>query len=126
MRKLTGDDKMSNRLSPWGIVRERNVMINGKANQAYVIEGVESLDYLDVYKKFTYTQQESYRLDHIAFVELGERKLSYEEHGNLFTLYKEDYQKFIDYNLRDVELVHKLDEKLDLISSDPYDGTRQV
>ena len=116
MRKLTGDDKMSNRLSPWGIVRERNVMINGKANQAYVIEGVESLDYLDVYKKFTYTQQESYRLDHIAFVELGERKLSYEEHGNLFTLYKEDYQKFIDYNLRDVELVHKLDEKLDLIS----------
>ena len=116
MRKLTGDDKMSNRLSPWGIIRERNVMINGKANQAYVIEGVEQLDYLDVYKKFTYTQQESYRLDHIAFVELGERKLSYEEHGNLFTLYKEDYQKFIDYNLKDVELVHRLDEKLDLIS----------
>ena len=116
MRKLTGDDKMSNRLSPWGIVRERNVMINGKANQAYVLEGVESLDYLDVYKKFTYTQQESYRLDHIAFVELGERKLSYVEHGNLFTLYKEDYQKFIDYNLKDVELVHRLDEKLDLIS----------
>ena len=116
MRKLTGDDKMSNRLSPWGIVRERNVMINGKANQAYVLEGVESLDYLDVYKKFTYTQQESYRLDNIAFVELGERKLSYVEHGNLFTLYKEDYQKFIDYNLKDVELVHRLDEKLDLIS----------
>ena len=116
MRKLTGDDKMSNRLSPWGIIRERNVMINGKANQAYVIEGLEQLDYLDVYKKFTYTQQESYRLDHIAFVELGERKLSYEEHGNLFTLYKEDYQKFIDYNLKDVELVHRLDEKLDLIS----------
>ena len=116
MRKLTGDDKMSNRLSPWGIVREQNITINGKSNQAYVIEGVESLDYLEVYKKFTYTQQESYRLDHIAHVELGERKLSYEEHGNLFTLYKEDYQKFIDYNLKDVELVHKLDEKLDLIS----------
>jgi len=116
MRRITGDEKMSNRMSPWGIIRERNVMINGKANQAYVLEGIEQLDYLDVYKKFTYTQQESYRLDHIAFVELGERKLSYEEHGNLFTLYKEDYQKFIDYNLKDVELVHRLDEKMDLIS----------
>jgi DNA polymerase elongation subunit (family B) len=116
MRKITGDDTMAKRMSPWGLVRERNITINGKPNQEYHLEGIEHLDYLEIYKKFTYTQQESYRLDHIAYVELDERKLSYEEHGNLYTLYKEDYQKFIDYNIKDVELVHLLDEKLDLIS----------
>jgi DNA polymerase elongation subunit (family B) len=117
--KLFGDDTLLKRLSPWGAVRERKTKINGKENQEYIIEGVEQLDYLEVFRKFTYNtlgQQESYRLDHIAHVVLGERKLSYEEHGNLFTLYKEDYQKFIDYNIKDVELVHKIDEKLDLIS----------
>lgn len=116
MRKLTGDDTMAKRMSPWNLIRERNITINGKAQQEYILEGIEHLDYIEIYKKFTYTQQESYRLDHIAHVELGERKLSYEEHGNLFTLYKEDYEKFIDYNIRDVELVHLIDEKLDLIS----------
>ena len=118
-RKLFGDETSLKRLSPWGLVRERNTTINGKVNQEYILEGIEQLDYLEVFKKFTYNtlgQQESYRLDHIGHVVLGERKLSYEEHGNLYTLYKEDYQKFIDYNIRDVELVHKLDEKLDLIS----------
>ena len=116
MRKLTGEDTMARRLSPWNLLRERNITINGKPQQEYILQGIEHLDYMEIYKKFTYTLQESYRLDHIAHVELGERKLSYEEHGNLFTLYKEDYQKFIDYNIKDVELVHLLDEKLDLIS----------
>lgn len=72
-----------------------------------------------MFQKFTLNtlgRQESYRLDHIAYVVLEERKLSYAEHGNLHTLYKEDYQKFIDYNVKDVELVHRIDEKLDLIS----------
>jgi DNA polymerase elongation subunit (family B) len=114
--KLLGDDTLLKRLSPWGAVRDRKQRINNRDQQYYIIEGVESIDYLEVYKKFTYSQQESYRLDHIAHVELGERKLSYEEHGNLHTLYKEDYQKFIDYNIKDVELVYKLDEKLDLIT----------
>lgn len=116
MTKLTGEQTMAKRMSPWGLIRERNFTLHGKTNQRWILEGVEILDYLEVYKKFTYTQQESYRLDHIAYVELGKNKLSYEEHGNLHTLYKEDYQKFIDYNIRDVELVHLLDEKLDLIS----------
>ena len=119
MRKLTGEDNMAKRMSPWGLLRERNITINGKPNQEYILEGIEQLDYLEVFRKFTYNtlgQQESYRLDHIAHVVLGERKLSYEEHGNLYTLYKEDYEKFIDYNIRDVELVHLIDQKLDLIS----------
>ena len=117
--KLFGDDTTIKRLSPWGMVRERIQKINGRENQEYVISGIEHLDYIEIFKKFTLNtlgRQESYRLDHIAHVVLDERKLSYEEHGNLHTLYKEDYQKFIDYNVKDVELVHKLDEKLDLIS----------
>jgi len=105
-------------MSPWGLIRERNTTINGKLNQEFILEGIEQLDYLEVFKKFTYNtlgQQESYRLDHISHVVLGERKLSYAEHGNLHTLYEKDYQKFIDYNVKDVELVHNLDVKLDLI-----------
>ena len=114
--KLFGDDTLLKRMSPWGLVKERNTTINGKPNQEYIIEGIEHLDYLEIYKKFTYKVQESYRLDHIAYVELDERKLSYEEHGNLHTLYTEDFQKYIDYNIKDVELVNSLDKKLDLIS----------
>ena len=116
--KTIGED-MVKKLSPWGLVREGNVTINGKKQQEYHLEGIQHLDYLEIFKKFTYNtlgQQESYRLDHIANVVLGERKLSYEEHGSLHTLYKEDFQKFIDYNIKDVELVEKLDEKLDLIA----------
>ena len=117
--RMYGDDTLVKRLSPWGLVRERKQKINGQENQEYVIEGIGHLDYLEVFKKFTLNtigRLESYRLDFVAHVVLGERKLSYEEHGNLHTLYKEDYQKFIDYNIKDVELVHKIDEKLDLIS----------
>ena len=116
--RMYGDDTLVKRLSPWGLVRERKQRINGQENQEYIIEGVEHLDYLEVFKKFTLNtigRLESYRLDFVAHVVLGERKLSYEEHGNLHTLYKEDYQKFIDYNVKDVELVHNLDVKLDLI-----------
>jgi len=116
--KTIGAD-MVKKLSPWGLVREGNPTINGIKQQEYKLEGVEQLDYLEIFRKFTYNtlgQQESYRLDHIAHVVLGEGKLSYEEHGSLYTLYKTDFQKFIDYNIKDVELVEKLDEKLDLIS----------
>ena len=116
--KTIGED-MVKKLSPWGLVREGLVTIKGKKQQEFHLEGIAQLDYLEIFKKFTGNtlgQQESYRLDHIAHVVLGEGKLSYEEHGTLYTLYKTDFQKFIDYNIKDVELVEKLDEKLDLIS----------
>jgi len=116
LRRITGTDDRAKQLSPWGLIRERNVTTFGKQQQEYIIEGIEQLDYLEVYRKYSFKVQESYRLDHIASVVLGERKISYEEHGNLYTLYKEDFEKFIDYNIKDVELVHRLDEKLDLIS----------
>jgi len=109
------DEKAARRLSPWGFISQRTTNIMGKTQTAVDIAGVSSLDYLELYKKFTYSQQESYRLDHIANIELGEKKLDYSEYGSLHNLYKENYQKFIDYNIKDVELVDRLDEKMKLI-----------
>ena len=107
--------KDAKRLSPANQIRERQYRQHNKMITEYEPVGLEVLDYLELYKKFTYTQQESYRLDHIAFVELGARKLDYSEVENLHQLYKTDYQKFIDYNIRDVELVDQLEDKMRLI-----------
>lgn len=114
--KVIGEDT-AKKLSPWGVIKERTFGLNGKTQQAYEIYGIEQLDYYDLFQKFNYAygEQESYKLDHIAHVVLDKKKINYEEHGNLHTLYKEDYQKFIDYNIRDVELVYFLEEKLGLI-----------
>ncbi len=107
------------RFSPWRNIRERKITMMGREQQAYEIEGIVQLDYYDLFKKFTwntYGQQESYKLDHIASVVLDERKLSYDEYGSLHALYKHDFQKFIDYNIKDVELVDRLEEKLGIIT----------
>ena len=113
--KVLGED-FAMKLSPWGRVSQRSVKINGREQQYYDITGVTELDYLELYKKFTYTAQESYKLDHIAHVELGERKLSYEEYKDLQDLYENDPQKFGDYNIKDVGIVYRLDDKLGLIN----------
>jgi DNA polymerase elongation subunit (family B) len=102
-------------ISPWTVVTNREVVIMGRTHIIYEIAGLSVLDYLDLYKKFTYTNQESYRLDHIAFVELGEKKLDHSEFENFKEFYTKDWQKFIDYNIRDVELVDRLDDKMKLI-----------
>lgn len=114
IRNLLGED-YAKKLSPWNALNERRAFIMGREQVTYVPLGVAIWDYLELYKKFVYKPQDSYKLDSICHDELGERKLSYEEYGNLHTLYKEDYQKFIEYNIRDVELVDKLDDKLKLI-----------
>jgi DNA polymerase elongation subunit (family B) len=105
------------RFSPWRQVNYRQIGIKGKSLDAYEIYGVQQMDYYDIFQKFGYSYgtQESYTLDHIANTVLGEKKLSYEEHGTLHTLYKNDHQKFIDYNIRDVLLVDALDKYLDLM-----------
>ena len=108
------------KLSPWGIVKDRHVKtLGGREQLLFDLEGVSQLDYYDLFKKFgvlTYGQQESFKLDHIAHVVLGEKKLSYDEYGSLHSLYKHDFQKFIDYNIKDVELVDRLEEKMGLIT----------
>ena len=107
--------KHAKRLSPWRRLRDKYIEKQGKKNLVYQILGISILDYFDLYKTFTYVNQESYRLDHIAFVELGERKLDYGEYDSIKEFYKNDFQKFIDYNIRDVQLVEKLEEKLKLL-----------
>jgi len=120
-RKVIGEESVK-KFSPWGVVSPRKIRANKFGMNdvdTYDLMGIAQLDYFDLFRKFTYNtlgQQESYRLDHIANVVLGERKLSYEEYGNLHTLYKQDHQKFIDYNIKDVELVDKLEEKLGIIT----------
>ena len=110
------DEKTANKLSPLGFAHERVVKAAfSKENRMIELQGTSILDYLELYKKFTYTNQESYRLDHIANIELGERKLDYSEFATLHQLYKLDHQKFIDYNIRDVDLVDRIDDKMKLI-----------
>ena len=108
-------DKWMKSLSPWNRVNEREIVIMGRKNIAYDVLGVSILDYLDLYKKFTYTNQESYRLDHIAHVELGQRKLDHSEYENFKDFYTSDWQKFIEYNIQDVELIDLLEDKMKLI-----------
>jgi DNA polymerase elongation subunit (family B) len=116
-RKLMGEE-FANRLSPWNVINEGKTTNKlGQVETIYRILGIATLDYIAMYRKFAPggQSQESYSLNNIANVELGEKKLSYEEYGNLHNLYKENYQKFIEYNIKDVELVDKIDDKLKLI-----------
>ena len=108
-------EKHMRSLSPWNLINYREFTIHGRKNIAYDLGGVSCLDYLDLYKKFTYSNQESYRLDHIAFVELGQKKLDHSEYENFKQFYTQDWQKFIDYNILDVELVDRLEDKMRLI-----------
>ena len=120
---LFGEDELK-RLSPWGGVQPREVFKMGRKHQTYNIQGIAALDYFDLYRKFTYSAQESYRLDHIAKVELGESK-----DGNPYETFREwyqkDFQSFIEYNIQDVEIVDKLEDKMKLIElclTMAYDG----
>ena len=102
----------SKKLSPWNLLEEKIVEFRGKENQSYTPVGISVLDYYQLYRKFTFGNQESYKLDYIAQIEIGEKKLDYSEYGNLLELYKNNYQKFIEYNIYDCVLVDKLDDKL--------------
>ena len=115
-RKILGEDE-TRKLSPWRFITERKTIINGRQLIAYNLTGVESLDYIELYKWYAPNgkSQESYKLDAIAQVELGEGKISYDEYDNLHALYRLDHQKFIEYNIKDVLLVIKLEKKLKLI-----------
>ena len=114
LERLFGEKQMK-QISPWGIVYRNDIEIKGRQQIVYDVYGINVMDYMDLYKKFTYTNQESYRLDHIAFVELGQKKLDHSEFENFKQFYTNDWQKFIDYNILDVELVLRLEEKMKLI-----------
>ena len=114
--KILGESEMKT-LSPWGYINERKMVVRGREMIEYDIYGISSLDYIELYRWYAPggKSQDSYRLDNIAQVELGEGKISYDEFENLHQLYRLNYQKFIEYNIKDVELILKLEDKLKLI-----------
>ena len=112
--KLMGEST-AKRLSPFRRIGERTTTIHNKQQTAFDLVGIAILDYIELYKKFTYSQQESFSLNHIAYLELGEKKLDYSEVESLHQLYKTNFQKFIEYNIHDVELVDRIDAKMQLI-----------
>jgi DNA polymerase elongation subunit (family B) len=115
-RKILGDEE-AKKLSPWNYITERKAYVNNRQLIDYTLVGVSSLDYIELYKWYAPggKSQESYRLDNIAQVELGEGKLDYDEYDNLNALYRLNFQKFIEYNIKDVELIIKLEDKLKLV-----------
>ena len=100
-------EEIANCLSPINVVNWN------KYRNYYTIAGVSCLDYLELYKKFTFSQKSSYRLDNIGELEVGIRKIGYD--GTLNDLYEYNLEKFVEYNINDVRIVKKLDEKLDFI-----------
>ena len=115
-RKILSEEE-TRKLSPWNIITERKANVNNRELIAYDFLGVCALDYIELYKWYAPggKSQESYRLDNIAQVELGEGKIAYDEYDSLHALYRQNYQKFIEYNIKDVDLILKLDDKLKLL-----------
>lgn len=108
-------EEAASKLSPWNHIKRRDFMKNGKMYYCVEIPGYMVLDYQELYKKFSGTPQESYSLNFISEAELGEAKLDYSDYGSLREFYKQNYQKFAEYNIQDVKLVEKLEYKLKLI-----------
>ena len=107
-------EALAKKISPWGMITERKTFIKGNEEIHYDVSGISQLDYLELYKKYTYSKQESYRLDYIAEQELGDKKK--ENPGDTFRdFYTNHWQQFVEYNIHDVELVDKLEDKMRLI-----------
>ena len=112
--KLLTDEKVVRRLSPWNLVGTEEITVRGRSQLYYDIVGIAMLDYLDLYKKFIPVRQESYKLDHIGKVELGLSKDT-NPYATFREWYTKDFQSFVDYNIKDVEIVDQLEDKLKLI-----------
>ena len=124
--RLLGEES-AKRLSPWKSIRQRTREFFGKVQSTYQISGMAVIDYMDCFKKFGYKYgpQESYKLDHIAHVVLGEKKLDYSEYGGLTELYEQNPQLYLDYNLKDTQLIQRMEDEtglLALVLTVAYDG----
>lgn len=115
IRNLLGEDE-TNRLSPTGRVYSRTMRGQfGREQIRWYIDGVSCVDYLDVYKRFCLTNRDSYKLDNIGAIELGEQKVDY-GNTNLSSLADDNWQLFVEYNVQDVKLVVKLEKKLQYLT----------
>lgn len=112
--RVLGEHRVKD-ISPWKLINTRKTEIKGEETTVYIIEGISTLDYLDLYKNFTYIKRESYSLDFICDIELNEKKLDYSEYKSLDEMYEMNFQKYLEYNIRDAELVLKLENELGLI-----------
>jgi DNA polymerase elongation subunit (family B) len=108
------ENKVKNGFSPFDMTRKKVVKVMGREHTLYDIKGVSQLDYLDLYKKFTYVVRESYKLDYIAEVELGHKKLE-NNYDTFREFYENDWNRFVDYNIVDTQLVDELEDKMKLI-----------
>lgn len=111
--KILGEE-YAKKLSPWGLFRDRTTTIMGKTQQVFDITGIAILDYMELMKKYE-KQLENYRLDYVGHVTVGRKKLDYSEYSSLTELYKNNPQKFIEYNIDDVALVDEISKAKQLI-----------
>lgn len=119
--------EQAKKLSPWGFLEERKIVTHGRENTTYIPAGINVLDYLQLYKKFSFGNEESYKLDNIAEVVLGERKVDYKSMGyeSLDDLYQRNSELYFDYNIQDVALIDRFEEKLgfiELVMAFAYDA----
>ena len=112
--RILGEEAVA-RLSSWGIIEPREMKDRGKVKNVYNIVGTSILDYIRLYHKFTYVKRESYKLGFIAEVELGETKVDYGEYKDLEDLRKRNFQKYIEYNIHDINHAERLEKKLGLL-----------
>ncbi len=103
------------RISPWKTIKQKTVNYKNKDHLVYDIVGISTIDYLELYQKFTYVTRESYSLNSIAHIELNESKMTYDEYESISDFYKKNFQKFVEYNIQDVDLVVRLESKLKLL-----------
>jgi DNA polymerase elongation subunit (family B) len=122
-RVLSKDD--TRRFCLWGqLPKRREFEKFGKTAETFDTVGRVHMDYLELYRKYTYEERHTYRLDAIGEMEVGENKTPYE--GTLDQLYNNDFRKFIEYNRQDVALLDKIDKKLrfiDLANEIAHDNT---
>lgn len=124
IKRLLGDDFVK-KLSPWGIIQEKIIESRGKEIQTFIPIGISILDGMQLFKKFTQNQLESYALDHVAFTVVGKRKLDYSEYDSIDEMYNIDFNKYIDYNAEDIDRTEEIEEKerfLDLALAIAYDA----
>jgi len=113
--KILGEEA-TKKLSPVSFIRKSYYASKfGKQQMRYYIEGISCIDYLEIYKKFCFTERPSYKLDYIANIEIGEQKVDFGD-MSLAQLAESNWNKFVEYNIHDVRLLVKLEEKLQYIS----------
>lgn len=115
MERVIGETE-TRRLSPFNWITSRTTEVRkGIIQDVYDIYGISTIDYLDIYKKYSFKKPENHRLDTIAFNELGQNKLNHSQYETFKDFYDNDWDLFVEYNVIDTELIGRLEDKLHMI-----------